>query len=519
MNVGLGWLGVVVGAVGCVVTYAMAGGTARSSDEPDAARERRTAIVCAGATLVVTLIAWAVGMRTRVPFSPGQGLAFGLLIGGVTGATAILLSFRLSHIASSVRAERLASLSSLFLGLFAVSLAYSLFHTDPWESLIGFCFGAVMAAIFHTYMQYVTGGELSVRTETWAVFSITVAAAILLSMRHFDAVQHRMWWALPILLATSVLIADYVAIEIASIGTLRDDPGKSYLVSVLIGAALVVGLTAIYSWKLYDDWALLGVSTAGIGIGALIAWIFAAFKREGNTAGAIEAGAATVLLVAAFAVVAFKLWSGLGIAIGLIAASVVAIPAWIAPRTADERQRLLADAAVGPLAVGLAIVLFRLFVEQYRPGLRGSDLEFHYTFIGGLLGAILPFVLLASVVRLREARAGSGSIVAVAVLGLVAAASGLVLSLLWGERCGLGFSFGLIAAMAFMLLARLAYGDVRYSIAPLVIAAELAAIQFTAMITELEATRAVRIGVLAAAALLFIVWFGLTNAYAARRAQ
>jgi len=519
VNVGLGWLGVCVGAIGCVVTYLMAGGSSPSSTEADAAPNRRSALLCAGATLIVTLVFWAVAMQARVPFSPGQGLAYGLLIGGVTGAIAIMLCFRLSGLAYSVRSARLGTLSSLFFGLFAVSLAYSLFASNPWEPLVGFAIGAVMAAIFHTYMQYATGGELSIRTETWAIFVVTIAAAILLSMRHFDDTQSRMWWALPILLGTTVLIADYIGIELASLGSLREDAGKSYPIAILVGAVLVAGLTAVYSWKLFDAWALLEVTAVGFAIGAVIAWLFAGFKRDDGSAGALEAGAASVVLLVAFAVVTFKLWSGLGIALGLIAAWTVAIPALTASRSADERPRFLADAVGWPLAVGLVILLFRLFVQEYRADLRGSDLEIHYTFIGAMLGAILPFVFLAGVIRLREARAGAGAIAGIALMGLIAAASPLVLALLWGDRSALGFSFGLTAAMAFMLLARLAYGDAKYSIAPLVIGAQLVAVQFTRLLTGVEATRAVRIAVLGAIVVLCVIWFGLSSAFAARRAR
>lgn len=519
MNVGLGWLGVVVGAIGSLVTYFLVRGSSLQGTEADTASRRRTTRLCAGATLIVTLILWAVAMQTRVPFSPGQGLAYGLLIGGVTGAASIIRCFILSQLASSVRKSRLCTLSNLFFGLFAVSLVYSVFASNPWEPLIGFSVGATMAAIFHTYMNYIADGELPIATETWAVFSITIAAAILLAMRHFDVVQDRAWWALPILLGTTVLIAAYIATELASIGSIRDNAGRSYLASMFISAALVAGLTAIYSWKLFNTWALLEVAVVGIGVAALIVWLFAGFRRDDNSAGAIEAGAATVLLLVAFAVVTFKLWSGLGIALGLIAAWTVAIPALTAPPGADDRAKLLADAAGWPLAVGLVILLFRLFVQEYHTTLPGSDLEIHYTFIGAMLGAILPFIFVANVVRLRQARVGTAGIAGVAMMGLIAAASPLVLALLWGDRSALGFSFGLTAAMAFMLLARLAYGDAKYSIAPLVVGAQLMAVQFTGQLVGAEVTRAVRIIVLAAIVVLCITWFGLTSVFAARRAR
>lgn len=515
VNVGLGWLGVVVGAIGAIVAEEMAK-SGRRVDARGLLKERRLDWLCAAVTLLVTLILFAVAMLKQAPFSPGQGLAYGLLIGGLFGSIETIRSAWLTEAASSVRTARLSTLASLFAGLAAVSVTYVTFAANPWEPLIGFATGVAMAAIFHTYMQHIAGRELSVRTEAWAVFSITVAAAILLSMRHFDATHLRVWWAMPILLATTVLVADYIGTEVASLGRLKENPAASYLVSVLVGAAITVGLVAIYAWKLYNDWSLLYAALAGFGVAIIVAWTFAGFARDESAASATEAGAASVLLVVAFAVVTFKLWAGLGIAVGLVAAWAVAMPALTAAAGAEERPKLLSDAALWPLGFGLAILLFRLFLQEYRPELRGSDLEIHYTFVGALLGAILPFILVSNVAKLREAKAGSFALLGVAVMGLVAAASPLILAVLWGDRSALGFVFGLIAAVAFMLLSRISYADARYSAVPLVIGAELTAIQFTRLTTDLEATRAVRIVVLAAVVLLCVVWFGVTSLYARR---
>ncbi len=515
MNVGLGWLGVVVGAVGAIVTEEMAK-SGRRIDARALLAGRRFDRLCAGATFVITLVLFGIALLKQVPFSPGQGLAVGLLIGGLFGAIEIMRTVWLSEYVSYIRQARLSVLASLFAGLAAVSVTYAAFASNPWEPLIGFSIGAAMAAIFHTCMQYLSGKELSVRTEAWALFSITIAASILISMRHFDATHLRVWWAMPILLATTVLVAQYIAVEIASLGRLKDNAGMSTFVAMLIGAAIVAGLTAIYSWRLYSVWELLYVTAVGVGVGALIAWLFAGFSREASGAGAMEAGAATVVLMLAFSVTAFKLWAGLGIGVGLIAAWVVAIPALSGLPASEERPKLLADAALWPLSFGLTILLFRLFVQEYRPDLRGSGLEIHYTLIGALLGAILPFVFLIGVLKLREATAGLAAIAAVGMTGLFSAASPLIVAMLWGDRSVLGFVFGLVAATAFMLLSRLAFGDIRYSIAPLVIGAQLVAIQFMAPVLEADTTRAVRIAILAVVVVLAVAWLGITSLLARR---
>lgn len=521
MNVGLGWLGVGVGAAGCVATYLLAGGVSTSATGADTPRDRRIAWICAAVTLVLTLVFWAIAMQRRVPFSPGQGLAWGWLIGGATGAVAIVLSFRLSEMAaaaSAIRSVRLASLSIIFYGLFSVSLAYSLFTSNPWEALMGFAMGAAMAAIIHTYMEHASGAEPAVRTQTWALFAITIAAGILLAVRHFDATLLRMWWPLPILIATSIAVADYVGIEIASLGRLRDNPDKSSAIAALIGGALVAGLTAIYSSKIVHTWELLEVVAVGLVIGAIVAWLASMLSRNGGEADGLEAGAACVLLIAAFATVAFKLWAGLGIALGLLGIWAVAIPA-LGGKRGEGARLSLSHALSWPLVLGLVILLFRVFLEQYGRPLRTTDLQINYTFIGALLGAKLPFVFSASVIRMRGARVGNAAIAGVALVGLVAAAAPLLLLVLWEIKAVLGFCFGLAAAMAFMLYARLSGGDERYSAGLLAVASMLTAVQFTGPIMEMEITRCVRIIVLAVAVVLGGLWLGLSGLCAARRAR
>lgn len=523
MNVGLGWLGVGVGAVGCVATYLMAGGASASRSDADTSRNRQTAWLTTGVTLLASIILWAVAMQRRVPFSPGQGLAFGFLIGGVTGSIAILLSFRLSEIVGlgdSIRSSRLGALSNIFYALFSVSLTYSLFTSNPWEALMGFAMGAAMAAILHTYMQRSISDELPVRTETWALFAITIAAGILLAMRHFDMTQQRMWWALPILIATSLAVADYIGIELASLGRLKDNPGKSMLVASLVGAFLLAGLTAIYSSSILHDWQLLGVIGVGLILGAVICWLASVLLRSTSPADGLEVGAGCVLIIVAFVTVAFKLYSGLGIALGLLGIWTVAIPGLGTRRTDQEsKPPSLADSLTLVLVFGLVTLLFRLFLENYGHDLRTTDIQIHYTFIGALLGATLPFVFAAAVIRLREAPAGRAAIIGVILMGLAAAAAPLLLLTLWEIKAVLGFSFGLTAAMAFMMYARLSGGDDRYSAGLLAVASQLTAIQFVGPLMGVEITRGIRIVVLAAAVVLLVVWLGLGSLSAARRAR
>lgn len=558
MDVGLGWMGVGVGAAGFVLTYLMASAAARGERTAVADEARRTWFA-AGLTLVLTVVFWAIGMRTRDPFSLGQTLVWGFLIGGLAGAIMCVLSHRFSTLAAvSSRANSLAINSTIFFGLFATALAYTLFHSYPINAMIGFAMGAVMAGILRTL-----GGNLipnpsperrgesegapsperrgdSVREiwtmHAWAIFSTLVAAGTVLSFEHFDDSTKRWWWPLAILMATTVAVASLVANEIASrrsnpAAPAEDRPtgsGASALLSGLVTCLIVLGLTAIYSWRLFHSWSLLEVAAVGVGIAALSAWMIAVSTRRTSTWG-LDSATGCLMLVVAFIVVTFKLWSGLGIAIGLIAAWSVLIP-MLALRAPDDET--LPKGLSYVLLLGLAALLFRIFIE-HGSGLGGGELRVHYTFIGAIIGAMLPLMLASSAYRITncaQRRQGAWSIVwglagAVSV-GLIAVAAPIVIFLVWETKAVLGLMFGLVVSCAFLLIAYLFHAgappDQRgvsladRSPALLVIGTQLAAIQFTWPLQEIETTRILRAEVLGVAAVLALVWFLVTGICSSR---
>ena len=534
MDVGLGWLGVGVGAVGFVLAYLMASASAQG-ERPVSGEECRRAWLSAGAALVLTLIFWAISMRSDPPFSPGQTLGWGFLIGGAAGALMCLVSHRFDVFAAAgpLRTRYLAIHSTAFLALLGVSLTYSIFRGDPSDALMGFAIGAAMGAILRFYVQGLRSTSDDLTMQAWAIFAVTLAASMVLAVEHFDISTLRLWWPLPILMAVTVTVAGLIGTGIGSVRGLDARPGASVALSCLIASILAIALSVVYAWRLVEDWRLLEVVAAGIGCAALAAWLVASMLQKRGGAWGLDAASACVLLVVAFAVVAFKLWSGLGIGIGIVAAWAVALPA-LALR-GDENDDSLARAISTVLFVWLSILLYRLFMEIYRPEM-GADLRVHYTFVGALIGAILPFVFASSIHRLRDcARAREGvrgdlcALAGAASLGLFAAASPKVLYLVWELKALLGFMFGLVASGAFLLMTQLfqsgAPGERRgpsladYSPGLLVIGAQLVAIQFTGLFAALETTRAMQIGTLAAAVVIAVAWFLVVGISSQRRAR
>ena len=495
MDVGLGWLGVGIGLAGCIAALVMSG--ARPGEVPGEQVIRTRTRMAVGLTVILTIIVWAIAMQTRPPFSLGQGLAFGFLIGGLTGAAALILSCTLGLRIIGDNSERrklLSNLSIAFLALFGTALTYVIFRGYPQPALIGFMIAAAMAAILHYYTQDADSAQGSL-VLTWAVAAILIAAGTLLAVEHFGQTAQRTWWALPILMVSTVLIATYIGAELLSSGR--------RVLGYLIGPVIVLILSALYSWRLVADWMLLAVTAVGIAITAIIAWLVRGPEVGDESSGGLDIASICVLLVVAFVVATFTLWAGLGIAVGLVAGLSVGLLA------TGSSGRVFRDA----ISLALVILLFKLFVEMNRSSLGGADMRVHYTFIGALLGAVLPFMFVSALVRSRNGDART--LVSVAFIGLVAAAAPLLLCLVWGIKSVLGFAFGLPAAMAFMLLANMSGDRERpafgaYSIALLAIGAELMAVEFSSTLAVVEMTRAVRIAILGGVVIIAAAWSALS---------
>ncbi|MGB9620322.1 MAG: hypothetical protein ACPL7K_07910, partial [Armatimonadota bacterium] len=406
-----------------------------------------------------------------------------------------------------------------FLALGSVSFTYAIFHAYPSHAVTGFAIGAVMGAIVRFCVEGLRSAREDLIVQAWALFAVAPAASIFLAVEHFDTSLQRSWWPMPIVMGLIVSISGIVGSEITAITKAGERPRASATQSALIASVLTIVLSLIYGWRQAQDWRIVEVTLVGIACAAASAWLIASMPREKRGAWGLDAASACVLLVLAFAVVEFRLWSGLGIGMGLIAAWAVALPA-LAARIEDEQSAVLRGIST-VLFVWLSIVLYRVFIELYRPE-TGVEIRVHYTFIGALIGAILPFVFVSSIFRLKECTRGDlCALAGAASLGLFAAAAPVAVCLIWESRGVAGFIFGLIAASVFLLMSQLFQAgtpDERrgasladFSPALLVTGSYLAAIQFTRLLGTFELTRATKIWALAVAVVIAVAWFVVTG--------
>jgi hypothetical protein len=493
MSIAIGWLGIIIGIAGCVLGYLRCRSGGSAAVESSSGGQTNSAI---GLTLVITLLFWAVSMIRKEPFSTGQTLGLGFLIGGISGALADALSERISC-DGSARTDRSSAHAMASFALFASSVTFLIFRSDPEWALSGFAIGAVMAGILQRYLLG-SDARSGARVEEWALYSTAISAGIVLAMQHFDQTAQRGYWAFPILIATTALIGSFVGIE-------AERREGSYLLSTLISSVITIGLSAVYAWRLANDWSLLGAVTAGIAAFAIAAWLSGTRSQDPRISGTNPA-AISVLAIVTFAVLAFKLWSGLGVALGLIAAFSVACP--VTASGNEDDGRMLRDL----FSFGLSIFLFKLFIESYRGELARVDLRIHYAFVGAVLGAMLPMILLSFLFGNGE-KGRSGR---VAAIGFVTAAAPLLFFLVWEIKAVLGFIFGTAVAAALLCFLR-STGECEesslceYPGSLLIIGAQLAAIRFVRPLIDLDLTRINRIYVLSASIVVLSIVFAVSG--------
>ncbi len=510
MLLGVCIAGVVLGLLGFVVSLARC----RAVGKVETAGGSPWMAI--GAALLITVVFWGWAMKTRAPYSPGQTLAYGFLIGGILGAFAI--GFR-AHLGVAAAGARLNAMS--FLALLGAFITLLIFRGYPENALIGFAIGSVMTVI----VAAVFGGEraaITVDGVCYALVSAVLSVATVMAVYRYDTVLKREFWSLPICCGMIALLASLVASEIRSGAFAKLSAAAARWLSALISAVLTLGITAIVAWRAVGDMRLFHAAAVGAVVFGIAAWLLD--RGDDDKLVGPEKSAFAAVLVVAFFMVEFKLMAGMGIGMGLIAAwSVLSL---LLPREASEGNEAgVSTALTGLFAFGATILLLRLYIEQYRYDIGTRELEMHLSLIGSMIGAFLPMMLAAcalrgafGAVRLPRWMIAMQGLAA----GLAAALAPVAVYMMWETRALTGLCFGLALGVGVLLaLARSAdeFDAKRLLLAVLFAAgALLVACQFGDFLLKLEITKVMKfwtLGITAAALTLWVVVTGI----AARRAQ
>jgi len=432
MEVVLAGVGLGVGLLGALLSLLIPVLVGHPGSAAGRAPRCPPAIVVALAAVVGLFL---ISLRAAPPFSPGQRLGWGLLMGGLAGVVAGLGCARLRRPAQ-VGYYPYPSGLALSMALAAVSLALLCFPGDPADALLGAGLGFLgVAMVFHA-MQ-VTEAEVALALEAGGALAATLAAGCAVAVHQFDSRAGRGWWACLLALAALWLLGRLLAYIGAEQPSAARYPALLAVFAALAASTLTLVLGGLLGVRVEPPEQLYALLAVGIVTGGLVAWLAASAGAEGPAPGRLGIPALGVLLVVFLAVVTFKLLGGLGVAVALVAAWAVAGAVLGLPGGAS-RTPVLA------LMLGVAFLLVRLLLARTHSGLEHVGITPHYALVGIVLGVTLPFA--ACSFRLNQ---GVGRAILVALVVLL---SPPLLLMLWGPPAALGLVLGLVGAQALSVL-------------------------------------------------------------------
>lgn len=477
------WSGIAVGVLGSLYGFAVVAGAWRSaqpSEEPagkGAEADRLPALWFLVAAAVLVLVSFLCTIPGRPPFAAGMRLGIGLLIGGAFGvaagavAPAIGAAFR----QQSERAWIVAASAYLGLGSWALlgaNLTLLLFRGYPNDALIGFGLGCCVAGLVLRIGGDVLNAERWRPLEAFVLTAVTLVAAVYIGVHHFALTEERIWWALPLLIASIGIAAAVVAMRFADVVAGRRR-GLAMAIALLLAAALLAGLAYALSLKVFPPQTTFWVVMCGLGAVLAIVWLLAAVRPSASdsprtlVAGSVQVACMCAVLIVLAVVVCFRLLAGYGIGLALVAAwavGLVAVAPWVGEKKqGDPSEEPGAGVSVGLtpcLTVGLLVLLLRLFLER-NPEAPRLELGIHYVFVGFVLGVLLPLLFAAFNLRTQERAArllqhaspGAATrsvLLRTLCVAFFCAAVPLLVLFMWDFKAVLGLLAGLVAAQAIL---------------------------------------------------------------------
>jgi hypothetical protein len=520
-------------------------------------------LACAGGVLLLGAL---LTLPTGKPWSPGQTLAPGVVLGGLVVILAALLGRTrpAPGDAEGSSAPFFQASGQVAAATVAVSILLALYPGRVLDPLVGCALGAVAAALLiagglrlaHPAASEEDGTGSAAAAEMAALFTVALAGTTFLSAYHHSPAGVREWLPLPVLLGAAL------AVCLAARGAIPARETQGGIASLAVVLFPLFLMAALIAWRLNGTAHFFWAALIGLGVYGLVAWLdrieaapapATAGEREqdggaraelpGGTSrpwrfpARADLGLLTSLLVLGGSILAFRELRGYGLGVALLAgiAAGMGFPSQ-SGEAAKERPLFK-----GALTLGLLVLLYRVFAQDsdYR---RSLEPDFLYYYVALVLGALWPAFLAGSLRRwMREAGpvpaggdpAGATALPALlraGLAGLAALTTPLALWLLVGERPQAAFLVGLAVGAGFLLAGPAASrtlggggveaaGAAERPLARLMsLGMALSAIQFTFLLSPLELrTRKERVLILAGVGIAALVWVGVTSVLDARR--
>jgi len=490
-------------------------------------------------TAVLGLVLFAATWPSHPPFAAGLTLGWGFLIGLLVGLYATVEARR-----SFADGQWLVRSAGLVAAAVAgPALILIVFGAASVDALIGCALGGVLvAAIWRSALAPMElrqdeGGDESLRyrsVELFALLNCALVAGTWLALEKYPATSGALagvYWALPVLLAAVVVVATVIAAGF--VGSAED--AARYRRPLAIGLAVSLVLivaTMLINTKLLEGGLAGTVVVLGIFGFVLIAWLAVTAPRDDEVFGGYLGQTLVIALVAlALGAISFKLLHGFGESIALIGG--IAIVALVVTGMRSKSGQIPSGLVTGGFTIVLLLAMQRIFLEQYEPAM-ALGLHRHYTYFTLIIGVTAGLALLAYVQRNCQLGRGAPDQFAAlatlmqrtALLGVLVAASPLILLVVWGLKAVTGFLTGLLAfeVVWLMLLGFVSASKRRIleTAAPhlYLLAAFLVAIQFSNVVLPLaEGPRLHRGIVLAVVVVIAILWAVVAMLRSARHSQ
>lgn len=447
-------------------------------------------LLVGGVAASVVLAALAT-LPTRVPWSPGQSLWPGLLLGGVVVLLGAFVARPSEAPESYERGWYLASSGAVAAATMGVALLVALFPANVLDPLAGFALGAVIAGVVVAGGVRLTAGDTHARTASLAelttLVAVTLAATTYLSAFHRSPAGLREWLPLPVLLTAALAVGLALASYVSS-------PGRR---GVGLGAALVpfLILAALAGFALHGTPGLFWSVLLGVVAFALVSLLGGGLDQR------IDTTLVGALVVLGALVIAFRERHGFGMGLATLAGLAVVLASPPGAQEYEEEQPLLRSAAT----LALLATLYRVFAEHISYT-RSPEPDFLYYYAALLGGALLPAVLASLAGRGTGATSLSALLRGLLGVGLALAAP-LAVWLLIGERPQAAFLLGLAVGVALLVVRPGVRSPAESTMVRLLpVGMALSALQLTILLQPLAMrTRWERIGVLGVVAVVALI--------------
>jgi hypothetical protein len=343
--------------------------------------------------LALAGVAFVLCLPTRFPFSPGNEMAYGGLLG--MGAAVIALVVVWLSRATAEHASQVAGHASLGgVALTWAAVTHLLFPGDPTYALVGGASAAMLVLLPPLWLAR-RREEGSGPLEFLALAIVLLALASLLSVHRHGVTSLRPYWAVPAIAMAAGLLGSVVAVF--CLGPVRAPKWGLILIALTIAAGVWLG--GGFLLHRVHDLTVPTKLTALVAVG----WVaFALAAAEvGRGADRLSVRLFVPLLGVVLFAVGFNLAGAYGVSVALAAGLALSLPLgnW---RGGEWRT----SSVLWLAAFGVLYLAYRLFLENFGSEFRAHvrlDVARHYVLIGIAAGMVWT----AAAWQQRPGRAGT----------------------------------------------------------------------------------------------------------------